>query len=334
MRRQINNLRTQKKTGVTGILIVGVSQFTKILIQRIHEHPEKGLEIRGIISPTSDFNEESFEGLPVLGSIENIRETIQAQKVRQVIFAQPNLNNRDIFDLMIECEKEMVESRFIPNMLESHLTDYSFENIGGLPLFGLKQTPLQGMNLVIKQIFDKVVSSIILILGSPIYLLLAAWIWKDDGLPILYKQRRLGMDGRTFNMYKFRSMKRDAETDGVAQWTTADDPRKTRSGSFMRKWNLDEFPQLINVWRGDMSLVGPRPERPEWVEKFREEIPRYMVRHTVKSGMTGWAQVHGLRGDSDLKTRLEADLYYIENWTLWLDIKILLLTFKAWKNAY
>ncbi|MBN1516042.1 undecaprenyl-phosphate glucose phosphotransferase [Candidatus Sumerlaeota bacterium] len=333
LRQYVDRLRAERRIGDIGTLIVGAGDSARLLIRKIHEHPECGLEVGGAVAAQTSDAPDEVEGVPVLGTISDMMQIVREKKIRRVIFAQPNLTNKEIFDLMAELEKELVDARFVPNLLESHLTDCSFENLDGLPLFGLKDTPLQGMNLVVKNLFDKIVSSIMLLLGAPFYALIALAVWLDSGRPLFYKQRRLGMDGRSYNMYKFRSMRLNAEQNGPG-WTRPDDDRVTRIGRFLRRWNLDEWPQLINVWRGDMSLVGPRPERPEWAQKFKEEFPHYMMRHTVKSGMTGWAQVNGLRGDTDLQARLDADLYYIENWTLWLDIKILLMTMRATKNAY
>ncbi len=194
-----------------------------------------------------------------------------------------------------------------------------------MPLFGLKESPMHGMNLLIKRAFDIAFSVIILILISPILLIIAIVIKLDSKGPVIYAQERVGADGRQFIIYKFRSMRVDAEKDGPV-WAKSNDHRCTKIGALLRRHNLDELPQFFNVVRGDMSLVGPRPERPYYVEKFKNGIPRYMARHRVKSGITGWAQVNGLRGDSSIEERVKYDLFYIENWNLLFDIKILIMT--------
>ncbi|MBX7246246.1 MAG: exopolysaccharide biosynthesis polyprenyl glycosylphosphotransferase [Candidatus Sumerlaeaceae bacterium] len=201
-------------------------------------------------------------------------------------------------------------------------------------LFGLKDSPLQVWNIVFKRLLDVIVSLLVLILLSPILLLIALLVKVTSPGPVLYKQKRVGLDGRRFNIFKFRSMRLDAERDTGPVWASEDDERATAFGRFLRRNNLDELPQFLNVLRGDMSLVGPRPERPEFVKQFREEVPRYMGRHRVKSGMTGWAQINGLRGNTSIDERIKYDLYYIENWSFWLDLKIMLLTFFARENAY
>ncbi|MGB9693044.1 MAG: exopolysaccharide biosynthesis polyprenyl glycosylphosphotransferase, partial [Candidatus Sumerlaeaceae bacterium] len=254
--------------------------------------------------------------------------------IEEIIAAQPDLPAEELLDFLLECEKELVRIRVVPGLLESMLVEMSVEQIDGIPLFGLKETPLRGWNVVFKRAFDIVVSATILVLASPLMAVIALAVKLSSPGPILYKQTRVGLDGRKFKIVKFRSMVANAEETTGPVWASPDDPRVTRVGRFLRRWNLDELPQFWNVLRGDMSLVGPRPERPHFVKQFRESIPRYMARHRVKCGITGWAQVNGLRGQTPIEDRIAYDLYYIENWSFWLDLKILALTLFARKNAY
>jgi Undecaprenyl-phosphate glucose phosphotransferase len=204
------------------------------------------------------------------------------------------------------------------------------EELDGIPIVNLRETPIQGWNSVIKRGFDIVFSLLFLIVSAPIMAVLALLIKLTSPGPVLYNQKRMGLDGHLFNMYKFRSMHVDAERQTGPIWAKKRDSRRTRLGAFMRSTSLDEFPQLVNVLKGDMSLVGPRPERPPFVQKFRENIPKYMLRHKVKSGITGWAQINGWRGNTSIEKRIEYDLYYIQNWSIWFDLKILIMT--LWKG--
>jgi exopolysaccharide biosynthesis polyprenyl glycosylphosphotransferase len=213
----------------------------------------------------------------------------------------------------------------------------SVEELDGLPLINLRESPMVGWAAVQKRAFDVVVASLMLVALAPVLALAALAVWASSGRPILFAQERMGLDGRVFRMLKLRTMRRDAERETGPVWTVPDDPRRTRVGAWLRRTSLDELPQLWNVLRGDMSLVGPRPERPVFIERFRREIPGYMLRHKVRAGCTGWAQVHGWRGDTSLHERIEHDIYYIQNWSLALDVRILLMTlWRGWvhRNAY
>jgi exopolysaccharide biosynthesis polyprenyl glycosylphosphotransferase len=212
-----------------------------------------------------------------------------------------------------------------PDLLHIATLRSSVENFDGLPIIHLRDSPLVGWASVQKRTFDILGSSAALVLGLPALVLLAAGILVSSGSPILYRQKRMGLDGGMFTMLKLRTMRRDADGSGPG-WSKADDPRRTRFGVLLRRFSLDELPQLWNVLKGEMSLVGPRPEQPEFIQEFRREIPSYMLRHKVKSGLTGWAQVHGLRGDTSLQSRIEHDIYYIQNWSIGMDIKILVMT--------
>ena len=225
--------------------------------------------------------------------------------------------------------------RLVPDLLTLRLINHGVTEVMGVPMYDVSASPMTGMNQVLKWLEDKVLSSLILLLISPLMLMLALGVKLSSRGPVFYKQTRVGLNNRAFDMLKFRSMSVDVEKDGV-RWGGAADKANTRFGQFIRQTSLDELPQFLNVLRGDMSIVGPRPERPMFVEQFKDEIPDYMKKHLVKAGITGWAQVNGWRGDTDLKTRIEFDLFYIENWSIWLDLKIIFLTvFKGFlhKNA-
>jgi exopolysaccharide biosynthesis polyprenyl glycosylphosphotransferase len=223
----------------------------------------------------------------------------------------------------------------VPDLLQYMAVRSRVEDLDGIPTINLSDTPLHGVNVLVKRVFDLVVSTLGLVVVSPLMGLVALLVRLEDRGPVLYGQERMGLDGRPFRILKFRSMKIDAEAETGAVWAGRDDPRRTRIGAFIRRWSIDELPQLWNVIRGEMSLVGPRPERPNFVEQFREEYPHYMLRHKVRAGMTGWAQVHGWRGATSIRMRIEHDLFYIENWSLLLDVKILVLTvFKGLRSEY
>jgi Undecaprenyl-phosphate glucose phosphotransferase len=231
-----------------------------------------------------------------------------------------------------------VHTKFIPDYNSVIPSRPYFEDLDGLAVVNIRHVPLNNMgNMFLKRTVDIIGSTVAIVLFSPVMLIAAVCVKVTSRGPLIFRQERVGLHNKPFNMYKFRSMEVQSEADERKGWTTKNDPRVTKVGKFLRKTSIDELPQLFNVLKGDMSLIGPRPERPLFVEKFKEEIPRYMIKHQVRPGITGWAQVNGYRGDSSIKKRIEYDLYYIENWTMTFDIKILFLTlFKGFvnKNAY
>jgi len=228
-----------------------------------------------------------------------------------------------------------VDVKVIPDILQFITLKAAVEELDGLPIISLSEGPVTGWNRVAKRALDLAVSALALVILSPLFALIALGIRLTSSGPVIYGQERMGLDGRPFRMYKFRSMRMDAEAESGPVWTAPDDARRTLVGQFLRRFSLDELPQLWNVLRGEMSLVGPRPERPFFVQQFRTMIPQYMLRHKVKSGMTGWAQVNGLRGNTSLEKRIEYDLYYVENWSLTMDLKILCLTlWRAWRHRH
>ncbi len=326
--------RRRGKLPATRVAILGVGPLAQHLAERIERHTLLGMKFVGFIGGGENDEHALGSAGPILGAFDQVREIIRDHDVEEIIAAHPNLPPEELLDFIFECEKELVRIRVVPGLLESYLVEMSIEQIDGIPLFGLKETPLRGWNVVFKRVFDIVVSATVLVLASPLMALIALAVKLSSPGPVFYRQTRVGLDGRKFKILKFRSMIANAEEQTGPVWATPDDPRVTRVGRFLRRWNLDELPQFWNVLRGDMSLVGPRPERPHFVKRFRENIPRYMARHRVKCGITGWAQVNGLRGQTPIEERIAYDLYYIEHWSFWLDLKILFLTLFARKNAY
>ena len=252
-------------------------------------------------------------------------ETLEACEVDEVWLALPFSQEKAIKDALHALRHSTATIRFAPDLFTLRLVNHGITDVLGMPMYDLSATPMTGVNQLIKWLEDKLLSCLILLLISPLMLILAIGVKLTSPGPIFYRQERVGLNNQPFYMLKFRSMPVDIEKDGV-QWGGSATKTTTRFGQFIRKTSLDELPQFLNVLKGDMSIVGPRPERPIFVEQFKDEIPDYMKKHLVKAGITGWAQVNGWRGDTDLKTRIEYDLYYIENWSLWLDLKIILLT--------
>ncbi len=270
----------------------------------------------------------------LLGTTDDIAKVIRQYSVDEVIIALPSASHTEIVDIITQCEKEIVNFRIMPDIFEIMINKMTIDEIDGIHFVGIKETPLLSWRYFIKRGFDIVCAGLGLILLSPLFLVIAILVKKDSPGPIFYKQERMGLDGKIFTMYKFRTMTIGAERETGPVWATTDDKRKTKIGDFLRRKNLDELPQIYNVFIGNMSLVGPRPERPFFVDKFKHSIPHYMSRHRVKAGITGWAQVNGFRGNTSLSGRIKYDLYYIEHWSLLFDIKIILMTFFAHKNAY
>ncbi len=269
-----------------------------------------------------------------LGRYDQLAELLQRHSIEMVILADLNPPDGEMIRLANLCEKEMVEFKVIPSCFQTLLSGLHLETLRGVPVLGISDLPLDNpFNIAFKQAVDLVGSIVGLILSAPFIAVFGYLVYRESPGPIFYKQRRLGRDGRPFWCYKIRSMRLNAESDGRVGWTKAGDPRRLKIGAFIRKWNIDETPQFWNVLKGDMSLVGPRPERPELITNFKEEIPHYNARHNIKPGITGWAQINGYRGDTDLHARIRCDLHYIENWKPLLDFQIMLLTLLRQKNA-
>jgi len=304
------------------VLLVGAGEVGRMILQKIITNPKLGFQVVGIID---NGNRRSVLNVPVIGSIADIPRVIDEYAVDEVIIGLPESSHQEIVGIISLCEREKVGIRVFPDVFQIMASEVTIGDLGGLPLLTIRDVALQGWRLTLKRGMDILVSAAGLVLLSPFMLFIALLIKLDSPGAVFYSQERMGLDARPFRMIKFRSMRQDAEQQGPG-WTTEDDPRRTKLGAFIRRFNIDELPQLINVLVGDMSLVGPRPERPIYVEQFRQRIPRYMDRHREKAGMTGWAQVNGLRGDTSIAERTKYDLWYIENWSLTLDIKIILRT--------
>ncbi|SFB13230.1 Undecaprenyl-phosphate glucose phosphotransferase [Acetitomaculum ruminis DSM 5522] len=321
------------------ILLIGYSRAAEEYIDRIQANPQWGYIIRGVL----DDDIESglvYKGIKVLGRIDNLVYILKSNSAHlNEIAITLSIKQYDKLESIVAmCEKSGLHTKFIPDYNKIIPTKPYTEDLLGLPVINIRHIPLSiGFNQFIKRVMDIVGALASLIVFSPVMLITAILIKTTSKGPLIYKQERVGLRNRPFKMYKFRSMEVQPEKEEKKAWTVKNDPRVTPIGKFIRKTSIDELPQIINVLKGEMSLVGPRPERPLFVEKFREEIPRYMIKHQVRPGMTGWAQVNGFRGDTSIIKRIEHDLYYIENWTLGLDFKILFLTiFKGFvnKNAY
>ncbi len=318
--------RRLRRTGLIrdNLLIVGVGKVARDLTRKIKSSPELGYEILGIVS-TQPMKRERISGVPIIGERDDLPMLIDSYRVEQVIIALPDEQRNELIDLITLCQRGRVDIKVYPDMFAYIAGDLSVGELGDIPLLTVRDMRLRGWRLSLKRALDLLGSLAGLVILSPFLLLTAIFIKLTSPGPAFYTQERMGLDGRPFEMVKFRSMRQDAEAHGPG-WTTQNDPRVTRIGHFMRRTSWDELPQLINVLLGEMSLVGPRPERPIYVQQFRSRIPRYMERHREKAGMTGWAQVNGLRGDTSIAERTTYDLWYVENWSLWLDIKIIIRT--------
>jgi Undecaprenyl-phosphate glucose phosphotransferase len=311
------------------ILIVGAGDLSREVIRRVQAHPEIGLSVVGLLARDMSKVGRSIDGIRVLGVYEDIQKILRSQGVDQVVLALP-ADAHDRMDSVLKfMGEEMVDVRVVPDLYHHMTLRAGVEDFDGLPMVRLQDTPMAGWNRAVKRIFDVAVSAGMLVAASPLMILAAILIKILTPGPIFYKQTRMGFDGRCFEMFKFRTMRVDAEAQTGAVWAKNDDPRRTPLGRILRNLSIDELPQIFNVLRGDMSMVGPRPERPELIEQFKKEIPKYMLRHKVKAGVTGLAQVRGLRGNTALDKRIDSDLYYIEHWSLGLDLEILLRTVPA-----
>jgi len=332
-------LRSLRRRGynLRYVLVVGAGRLAEETIDRIHAHPEVGLRVRGVLAEGTGPGERRVAGVDVVGGYGELKSVLSAARVDQVLIALPREESHKLDKVLADLDDEMVSIQLVPDLLDFLTLRSSVESLDGLPVICLRQSPLMGWAAVQKRAFDLVISGVGLLLAAPLIAGLAGVVVLTSGRPAFFRQQRMGLDGRTFRMWKLRTMERGAENETGPVWARAGDPRCTPFGRFLRRTSLDELPQLWNVLIGEMSLVGPRPEREVFIEEFRRELPGYMLRHKVKSGLTGWAQVHGWRGNTSLHERLEHDIYYIQNWSMGLDLRILLLTLVRWmagKNAH
>lgn len=324
-------------------LLLGNNTQAVALAAEISRHSHHPLALTGLVSfPSSDSDARPSSSSgdtfpPVLGSLRDLETILEREAVDVLIATQLDLPRPELQRIVDLCERRYIEWKIVPGAFDIFLSGLRLQTIGRVPILGVESLAIDRLfSRALKRTVDVTGSILGLLLSTPVILLAAALIKREspDG-PVFFRQTRIGAGHRPFTLYKLRSMRPDAAaTDAAHQSTTARDPRLLRIGRFLRRWNIDELPQFWNVLRGDMSLVGPRPERPYHVDQLAREIPHYLPRHLVKPGMTGWAQVHGLRGDTDLAARIQHDIYYIENWSIWLDLQILLLTFARWRDPF
>jgi Undecaprenyl-phosphate glucose phosphotransferase len=308
------------------ILVAGAGELGQMVAETLVAHRELGYRVLGFVSDAPPAR-PGAHGLTVLGRLDEARGVAEAHRADQIYVALPLEDHARLVSLIRDLGTECLDIKVVPDLVQYATLKAVLEDIDGIPIISLNEVPLQGWNSMLKRGMDFLVGAAILLVLAPAFAVIATLIKLRGGKgPIFFTQERVSVDGRRFRMYKFRSMVEDAERNTGPIFATSDDPRRTPVGATLRKYNLDELPQLINVVLGDMSLVGPRPERPPFVQEFKQRIPQYMLRHRVKSGITGWAQVNGLRGNTSIEKRIEYDLYYIENWSLLLDVKILILT--------
>ncbi len=324
----------KKRGSLRNILIIGCDENAAKLARYYKKNPRSGCSVLGFLH--SDKKEGVYEGAPILGNTADLPQVLKVyRQIHEAVLALQSVPPDRVLKMIYECEKEMVVFRQVADMLGLIASRMSVSYAGSVSVLSFTDSPLGDWeNRFLKRASDIFLSFIALLFLAPVFLMIAGLIRLSSKGPVFYRQERIGEDGRHFMLLKFRTMKTDAEKESGPVWARENDPRRTKSGSFLRRNNLDELPQLWNVFAGDMSLVGPRPERPYFVSQFKEDIPRYMARHSVRSGITGWAQVNGLRGNTSIEERTKFDLYYIENWSLFLDIKILFRTLFARQNAY
>ena len=318
------------------ILTVGWTAYAHRLREIIESDASHPYDVVCCVSlPDGDFQKEPPEDLPHVGRYNDIQDLIKALAIDIVLIVDGNVGVKHLDSLASLCERELVQFKVVPSYFSILVSGLHLETLNGIPILGVSRLPLDRLfNRVVKRLFDIIGAVVGLLLSAPLTAVFGTLVYLESPGPIFYRQRRSGRNGKIFAMLKIRSMRLDAEQDGQPGWSTKDDPRRLRIGKFMREWNIDETPQFWNVLKGEMSLVGPRPERPELIHNFKREIPHYNARHTVKPGITGWAQVNGLRGDTDLTERITYDLYYVEHWNLLLDLRTMVLTFFRNKNAH
>jgi exopolysaccharide biosynthesis polyprenyl glycosylphosphotransferase len=317
------------------IIVIGWNERAANLRQAMRRDLAQMGEVIGCIPPPSGIcTSRPPKGVAVLGDFSDLPGLVTECQASSIILADVSMPTPEIQQLIAYAQRELLDFQMIPDYFPALNSGLQVQTVSGVSLLGVSKLPLDSMvNRMMKRLIDIAGAAFGLLITFPIVLLFCAIVFAESPGPVLYKQRRTSRSGRTFTIYKIRSMRLDAESASGAVWCKKEDNRRLRIGAFMRRWNIDELPQFWNVLIGDMSLVGPRPERPELIMKFKEEIPNYNARHEVRSGLTGWAQIQGLRGDTDLKLRIEADLYYLENWSLIFDFYCIVRTFFKPENA-
>lgn len=332
-------LRWLRSNGINHrhVVIVGTGEQAAVVADRLRRSTWFGLEISALFGANTEKLPLWLKNKKIISSVSELHQYVDESDVDQVWISLPHSEEKMIREVINALDGLPVEIRYVPDIFEYQLMHHSLSEVAGVPVVNISYSAIDGANRIIKTVEDYVLAVLLLVLASPVMLIIAAGVKLSSPGPVLYRQQRVGWNEQVFTMFKFRSMPIEAEHETGPVWTDKMDNRATAFGSFLRKTSLDELPQLFNVLMGEMSLIGPRPERPVFVEQYKDEIPHYMKKHLVKAGVTGWAQVHGWRGNTCLHARIEHDLYYIENWSLWLDIKIIVMTvFRGLihKNAY
>jgi Undecaprenyl-phosphate glucose phosphotransferase len=324
--RQTLERRFRAGLGLKRILIAGAGDLGKIVADRILEHRELGFRVVGFIDDRAGGDHLGHRGLPLLGTLAEAAEIVRRERIDQLYVALPLEEHVKMLDVVDAASRELLDIKVVPDLLQVIALRARLEDLDGVPIINITDVPLQGLNSALKRLIDLALSGAALLVLAVPCAVIAALVRLTSPGPIFYHQERMGLDGKAFTVTKFRSMRVGAEEETGPVWASEDDPRCTPLGRFLRRYDLDELPQFWNVFKGEMSLVGPRPERPFFVEQFKHRFPQYMLRHKVKAGITGWAQVNGWRGNTSIEKRIEYDLYYIENWSVRLDLKIMWLT--------
>jgi len=308
------------------VLVVGAGELGQTVVEKLNLHPEIGFQVVGFLTRHPEKVGKSFQQCEVLGEYQDVSKVIRDYKVDQLFIALPLQAHDRLEEILDNLGEETVDIKVVPDLLQYMNIHSGVEELDGLPIVNLAESPLYGWNVVIKRASDIILSGLAIMITAPFMLLIALLVKAESRGPVFYRQERVGLDRRVFSMLKFRSMKQEAENSTGPVWAKENDERRTRIGKFLRETSLDELPQLFNVLKGEMSLVGPRPERSVFIEDFKQSIPHYMLRLKMKAGLTGWAQVNGWRGNTSLQKRIECDLFYIKNWSLLFDLKIILMT--------
>ena len=324
--RELLERRWRAGIGLKRILIAGSGELGRLVADKIIEHRELGYQIVGFVDDKASGDHLGYRGLPLLGTIEEAADIAVRETVDHLYVALPPEQHVQMLQLIESTSRECVDVKVVPDLLQVIALRARLEDLDGVPVININDVPLQGFNAIVKRAIDVMISSLALVVLALPLAFIAALIRMSSRGDVFYRQERMGLDGKPFMIYKFRSMYDDAEAETGPVFASEQDPRRTPLGKLLRRSNVDELPQLWNVLRGDMSIVGPRPERPLFVAQFKDKIPSYMLRHKVKAGITGWAQVNGWRGNTSIEKRIEYDLYYIENWSVRLDLKIMWLT--------
>ena len=323
------------RRGRNRVLILGTDEVAARLRRALERDPRLASHVIGFVGVDDSTPDPDIAADRILGSAGGLPELLAGQRVDQVILAASSLPSQRVIEIILLCEKNLVQFNLVPDLFRVLTAGVDMQMVDDIPLLGVGRWPLDFFwNRCLKRAEDIVGSLLGIVLTAPVVAVAAVAVRRSSPGPVFYRQERCGENGRAYTLYKLRTMRADAESETGPVWTTENDPRRTAVGAFLRRHNLDELPQLWNVLRGDMSLVGPRPERPHFVEKFKEDISGYMWRHVSKPGMTGWAQVNGLRGNTSIEERIKYDLYYLENWSLSFDFKIIVKTFFTHRNAY